>query len=196
MRRIALLALLTLAPLAFSHAAAPNPSPQLGAPEATPMTLPLVIASLIERITLVEPDYDRESTFYTLEGADLGPALELDQVTDEVVRLFELRAGVPTDDGGSGYAFDRWRVRLTLRVRYHDADRARVDAMVGSDVPRLVHALTQPHYQAPGANDAHIWHANIDSVIPPNLGTATPLPAGGVLLTMPVDVIYRDSGAA
>lgn len=165
-------------------------------PEITAMSQPIVIASLIERISMVEPDYDRESTFYTLEGADRGPVLELEQVTDEVVRLFEVRGGVPTDDGATGYAFDRWRARFTVRVRYHDADRARVDAMIGSDVPRLVHALTWPVYQAPGAIDAHEWPDAIESVVPPAFGTATQLPTGGMLLTLPVDVIYRDSGAA
>lgn len=149
-------------------------------------------ASLVERIRLVEPEFDAELPFRALTDLTTGPAVQLEQVVDDVTRLFELRGGTLTDDGVSGWAYDRWRTEMALRVRYPAKDRDRADAQIGRDIPRLVHALIHPSLPIP-------WHESVETVVPPARPTIAELrgqdgAVSALVLELRFDLVLRDAG--
>lgn len=158
------------------------------------MSFPRVIASLTARIEAVTPSWDPDHTFHAHEGAD-GVAIDIEAIPDDVVRAFDIRlAGGPEDDGASGFGIDRWRVDLELRIRYPVADRRRSEMMIGSDVPRLVHALIHPTWPSS-------WDASIRTVTPPGAPRLFELlgPEGeplALMVTMPFTAIFTDAGEA
>lgn len=187
MHRLALF----LAGLLLALASAPAVA-AVEADQEIAVSYPAARDSLVERIRLVEPDFDPELPFRALADLSTGPTLDLEQVVDDVTRLFEVRGGLLVDDGVSGWADDRWRTSLTLRVRYPAGDPHRVEAQIGRDIPRLVHALIHPALPIP-------WHPAIESVVPPGPPTLTDLRGqDGVvlarLLELRFDVILRDAG--
>ncbi|RTL22379.1 MAG: hypothetical protein EKK55_14760 [Rhodocyclaceae bacterium] len=149
--------------------------------------------SLIDRLRLLEPDYDREHAFKALRDVGGGVVARLDQVPDDVVRVFELTGKPPKDDAAQGYVPDRWRARMTLRVRYPVADPDRAEEQIASDLPLITHALIHPAWPA-------AWHESIESVAPPDLVDLVPLAGDegprALVLTVGFDLIYTDTGAA
>ncbi|MCB9553500.1 MAG: hypothetical protein H6705_16785 [Myxococcales bacterium] len=182
-----------------AEAAATASSPTAAAETATasaqeePVSYGAAKQSLIDRLRLLEPDFDQEHAFKSLRDVGGGVVARLDEVPDDVVRVFELTGRPPKDDGAQGYVPDRWRTRMTLRVRYPAADPDRAEEQIASDIPLITHALIHPAWPAP-------WHASIESVSPPDLGELVPL-AGeegprAFVLVMGFDLIYTDAGAA
>lgn len=141
-------------------------------------------------ITTVEPGIEPDHTFHHLE-AD-GWSVPVDEVPDDVMRLFDLRMVTPPiDDGASGYVYTRFRVGMALRVRYSMRARAMAEAMIGDDVARLVNALVHPSG----------WHESIQTIPPPGDPSLEELlneqgVPFALMLTLPFTIIYHHSQGA
>lgn len=118
------------------------------------------IDSLIERITKVEVSFDADLTFHTHEDPSSGDVIDIEEIPDNVTRVFDFRmSSAPEDAAGSGYGLHRFKVSMQLRVRYPASPRARVERQIGHDVPRLINALIHPAHPIP-------WRS-IDTIEPP-----------------------------
>lgn len=117
--------------------------------------------SLIARLAAVVPTHDADLPFFTHEDPASGYVVDVEDVPDEVVRLFDIRiAGLPADADSPGYPLCRWRMELDVRVRYPLTPRQRWDRVIASDAVQIANALIHP-----GLTPA--WHASIVSVEPP-----------------------------
>lgn len=111
---------------------------------------------IITAISKVTPQWDSDRSFVSLESAYTGSAPDLESIPDAVDRFFDVRlVSGPDSTGESGYCYESWVASCELRIRYSmEGDRGRLDAMVASDVPRVIHALEQPQHFIPGVTDS------------------------------------------
>lgn len=125
------------------------------------MSIAAALDSLVARLAAATPTTEADHGFYTLEDPASGFTVDVEDVPDEVVRLFDVRLpGLPADADSPGWPLCRWRMELDVRVRYPLHPRARWDRVIAADAVTIANALIHPGL-APG------WDSSIASVAPP-----------------------------
>lgn len=156
------------------------------------MSLPAIIANLTARVQAVTPSWDADLGFHTLTDDGIGAPLET--APDDCPRLFDIDIDAPEDDGASGYVTDRFRITLTLRVRYPAHDKRRARLIIASDAVRLNQALIHPNFEP-------AWIDGIEAIQPLGKATITEITSSegrvtALIASWPIVVRYLDAGEA
>jgi hypothetical protein len=152
-----------------------------------------VYAAIYRLVTATACGIAVDRSFATLE-ADGGFVTPIDEVPDPVDRLFDIRmTDPPEDDGSSGFPLTRFRVGLSLRVRYDIRARQRAEMMVADDTARLINALLAPTW-----SDGEAPPHPIQTIQPPGRPVLVELlntsaVAFALMLTVPFTVLYHQT---
>ena len=164
--------------------------------------LQAIIAQVIDQVPRATPTQDATQTFSASDDG-AGGVLELEQVTAQQDRIFDVRiTGWPRDDGeASGTGSLRMRATLAVRVYYWlggYASRTALEQRMAQDVSSIVNRLAAPvNWDATNTGtDAWIFTRTQPTASPLKFDGSDPkAPPDAFILSIPFEVIYREASA-
>lgn len=134
------------------------------------MSCKAALASLRRKVIEATPTVEADAPFFALEDEATGAVVDVEDVPDDVTRLFDFRIdGLPADAYEAGHGVHHFTVPMRLRVRYPAGDRQRAFEVMTADAEVLATVLRSPAG----------WDASISTVEGPTGGTIAELAAPG-----------------